>query len=356
MLASYKYLWGMMGEFLEPFGMGFMLVLLLTPVMIIIANKFGILDQPSARKIHHQPVPRLGGLGIIIGFWVVASFHLPLSKQFWAILVGGTIVGLMGVADDIRPLSSRIRLMGQLVASFIVMSSGLMVSFCPKEWWGVLLAGVITIIWILGIVNSVNFADGLDGLATGMVGISTVFFFLIASYLRQVDVALIAAILVGSCVGFLVYNFKPAKIYLGDGGSTFLGFIVACIALYGGWSADGFVVALGVPTIILGVLIFDMIYITVARIKNGSVRSFRQWMDFTGKDHFHHRLLSLGFTEVGAVSLIYLIHVVLGLNVLVLEKLRNPLGVFIMGVQSFLVFLIILLLMRVGRGISEKKV
>jgi UDP-GlcNAc:undecaprenyl-phosphate GlcNAc-1-phosphate transferase len=355
MIASYGHLWGMMTTFLAPFAMSFAAMLVLVPLMIVVSQKYGILDYPSERKIHNIPVPRLGGLGIIIGFWVIALLHLPLPKASWAILVGGTIVGLMGVADDIRPLSSRIRLVGQVIAALIVLSAGLSVSFMPKLWWGQLLAWVITIFWILGIVNAVNFADGLDGLASGMVTISSIFFFLMAIYLRQSDVAMVAIFLAGCCLGFLVFNFKPAKIYLGDGGSTFIGFILACIALYGGWSNDGFVVALGIPVIILGVFIFDMIYITIARIKNGSVRSFQQWLDFTGKDHFHHRLLSLGFTEVGAVFFIYLIHIVLGLNVLVLEKLKNPLAIFIMAVQSVFVFTIILLLMRVGRGISDKK-
>jgi UDP-GlcNAc:undecaprenyl-phosphate GlcNAc-1-phosphate transferase len=355
MIASYEHLWSVMVGFVGPFSAAVIAALILVPLMIVIAHKYRILDFPSERKIHLKPVPRLGGLGIIIGFWVVALMHMPLPVLSWAILLGGTIVGLLGVADDIRPLSSRIRLIGQLVAAVIVLSAGLSVSFMPKLWWGHVMAWTLSILWILGIVNAVNFADGLDGLASGMVGISASFFFLMAIYLRQTDVAFLAITLVGCCAGFLVFNFKPARIYLGDGGSTFLGFILACIALYGGWSSDGFVVAMGIPAIILGVFIFDMIYITIARIKNGSVRTFQQWLDFTGKDHFHHRLLSVGFSEKGAVCFIWLIHFVLGLNMLVLEKLKNPLAIFIMALQSAFVFTIILLLMRVGRGISEKK-
>ena len=174
-------------------------------------------------------------------------------------------------------------------------------------------------------------------------------------YLWQNDVARLAIILSGCCLGFLFYNFKPAKIYLGDGGSTFLGFVLACIALYGGWSENGFIVALGIPTTILGVLIFDMIYITIFRIRRGQVRTFQEWLDYTGKDHFHHRLLSMGFGERAAVVFIYLVCLILGLNVLVLEKLRNPMAVLIVGVHSLLVFVVIFLLMRAGRGIKEKE-
>ncbi|MFH0754308.1 MAG: MraY family glycosyltransferase [Candidatus Omnitrophota bacterium] len=355
MILAYQHLWGLALQFVAPFIMAVVAVVVLTPMMIALARKYGVLDMPNERKIHTKPVPRLGGLAILIGFWVVALFNLPWSKEFSAIIVGGTIIGVMGVMDDVRSLSSRIRLVGQLVASFLVIWAGMIVSFMPKTWWGNLLACIITVLWIVGIVNALNFADGLDGLAAGMTFIASTFFFLIAIYLRQPQVACVAAILAGTCLGFLVWNFKPAKIYLGDGGSTFLGFVLACLALYGGWSHDGFIVALGIPTIILGVLIFDMFYITIARIKNGSVQTFQQWLDFTGKDHFHHRLMSLGFSEVVAVVFIYLVCLVLGLNVLVLEKVHSPLGVAILFVNALFIFTIIFLLMRVGHGLQGSK-
>jgi UDP-GlcNAc:undecaprenyl-phosphate/decaprenyl-phosphate GlcNAc-1-phosphate transferase len=355
MVESYRHLYGNISQFLRPFGACVLLVAMLTPVMIFVARRFNVMDMPSARKIHTAPVPRLGGLAILLGFWIVALFNLPWNKQFTSIIIGGTIVAVMGIMDDVRPLSSRIRLVGQLVASVIVMSSGMIVSFMPKTWWGQAIAILITLLWIIGIVNALNFSDGLDGLAAGITFIAATFFFLIAIYLWQWHVAFLAVLIAGSCLGFLFWNFKPAKIYLGDGGSTFLGFLIACLALYGGWSADGFIVALGIPTMILGVLIFDMVYITIARIKNGQVRTFQEWLDYTGKDHFHHRLMSLGFSEVLAVVFIYLVCLILGINVLVLEKIHNPLGVAILFIHALLVFLAILLLMRVGRELTGDK-
>ncbi|NTV29087.1 MAG: undecaprenyl/decaprenyl-phosphate alpha-N-acetylglucosaminyl 1-phosphate transferase [Candidatus Omnitrophica bacterium] len=355
MIAAYQHLWGTMAGFLQPFLLAIFAVAILTPLMIFIAFRFNILDIPNERKMHTSPVPRLGGLGILLGFWLVALLNLPWTREFTAVLIGGTIIAVMGIVDDIRPLSSRIRLVGQLLASGIVMWSGLIVSFMPRTWWGQAIAVVITLVWILGIVNALNFADGLDGLASGISCISAVFFFLMAVYLRQLDVALVAALTAGCCLGFLIWNFKPAKIYLGDGGSTFLGFLLACIALYGGWSNDGFIVALGIPTVILGVLIFDMIYITIARVKNGKVRTVQQWLDYTAKDHFHHRLMSMGFSDVRAVFFIYLVCIILGLNVLVLEKLRNPLGVSILFIHALLIFVVIFLLMRVGHELRENK-
>jgi UDP-GlcNAc:undecaprenyl-phosphate GlcNAc-1-phosphate transferase len=355
MILAYQHLWGVMLRFVAPFTLSIIAVAVLTPVMIMLAHKYRVLDIPSERKIHTRPVPRLGGAALLIGFWIVALLNLPWNKEFTAIICGGTIISVMGIMDDVKSLSSRIRLIGQLVASFLVIWAGLIVSFMPKTWWGHLIAGIITVLWIVGIVNALNFADGLDGLASGMTFIASAFFFLIAIYLGQPQVACVAAILAGCCLGFLIWNFKPAKIYLGDGGSTFLGFILACLALYGGWSHDGFIVALGIPTIILGVLIFDMFYITIARIKNGSVKTFQEWLDFTGKDHFHHRLMSLGFSEVMAVVFIYIVCLVLGMNVLVLEKVQSPLAVAILFVNALFVFTIIFLLMRVGRGLQGNK-
>jgi UDP-GlcNAc:undecaprenyl-phosphate GlcNAc-1-phosphate transferase len=355
MIEAYSHLWGTMIKFIGPFFFSAFAVVILTPLMIVVARRFNILDVPNERKIHTHPIPRLGGLAILLGFWIVALMNLPWTKEFTAILAGGTIIAVLGIVDDVRSLSSRIRLVGQLVASGIVIWAGLVVSFMPKTWWGQLIAIIITVIWILGIMNALNFADGLDGLASGITFIAAAFFFLIAIYLRQPSVAFGAALLAGSCLGFLFWNFKPAKIYLGDGGSTFLGFILACLALHGGWSDDGVIVALGIPTIILGVLVFDMIYITIARIKNGSVRTFQQWLDFTAKDHFHHRLMSLGFSEVMAVVFIYLVCLILGINVLVLEKIHNPLGVSILFIHALLVFVVIFMLMRVGHAMLGSK-
>ncbi len=251
-------------------------------------------------------------------------------------------------------LSSEVRLIAQLGVSLYVAFSGLMVSFMPDHWWGNLLAIAITVSWIIGIINATNFIDGVDGLATGMAVIAAGFFFLITLHLQQYHVALIAAVLLGCGLGFLIFNFKPAKIILGDGGSTFIGFVLACIALYGGWSSWGPIIALGIPILILGVLIFDVIYITISRIKNGQVRTFKEWLDYHGRDHFHHRLMNIGFKEHEAVLFIYMITVVLGLSALVIEHARISYPVVILLIQASLIFLIISILMLVGREIVEE--
>ncbi len=327
---------------LMPALFAFFLTMVLVPLCMKAARKFHVKDGQ---------VPLLGGIGIFVAFLTVASFHQPWTLQMKAIVAASTIMMVMGTIDDIKPLSSVFRLTGQVLACAIVIAGGLKVSFMPATWWGEVLASLITITWILGIVNATNFVDGVDGLAAGFTVIASIFFFLITFHLHQFSVSLIAAILIGCGLGFLIFNFKPAKIYLGDGGSTFMGFLLACLALYGGWSSWGPITALGIPVLILSVLIFDMIYITISRIKNGHVRNFREWLDYRGTDHFHHRLINLGFKEEEAVIFIYFTATILGLSALVIEHSHKSYPVVLLLIQAAMIFLNITILMLIGRKI-----
>ncbi len=340
--------------FVKVFTTSFFIVLILTPLAEIISRKVKALDMPSERKIHKEPMPLLGGVAIYLGFLSIIFFLNPLSEQMKSILIGGTIIFAIGTIDDIHPISSKVRLFGQLAASLIIISSGLVVSFMPDTPWGYLVGAIITIIWILGIINALNFADGVDGLGTGIAIIAGLFFFLITFHLQGYSLALASAILVGCGCGFLFHNFKPATIYLGDGGSTFFGFLLASFALYGGWSSKGPVIALGIPVLILGVLIFDMCYITMSRIRNGKVTNIKEWLDYTGKDHFHHRLIQLGFSERQTVLFIYFACIISGLSALTLEHTYNWFYVAVLVLQSVLIFIIISLLMIVGRRLKNQ--
>ncbi len=332
-----------------PFLLAMTIVMILTPFIIFIARWTNIIDKTVISQEGKFPTPLLGGIAIYVSFVIVSVLCGPMYPELGSMLVAGTIIFILGTIDDVFPLSSFIRLGGQIIASFIVMSSGLMVSFMPHTPLGITIACLITLLWILGIINSVNFFDGADGLATGITFISSMFFSLITLHLKQYHVCLPSVILCGCCAGFFIFNFKPAKIYLGDGGSTFLGFILACLALYGGWSDRHPVVALGIPTLILGVLIFDMVYITISRISTGKVKTFREWLDYTGRDHFHHRLMDLGFTERNAVLFIFITCLTLGLGALQLEKAQTSYPVVIQIIQAVFIFFVITLLMLTGR-------
>jgi UDP-GlcNAc:undecaprenyl-phosphate GlcNAc-1-phosphate transferase len=337
-----------LNEYFVPAFFSFLLVLILIPICMKTARKLGIQDAKS-EKNKFSPVPLLGGVGVFIAFLIVMSFYEPWTSQMKAIVIASSIIVIVGTIDDIKSLASIVRLFAQILAGSIVIMAGLKVSFFPHTWWGEILAVITTMTWILGIVNATNFADGADGLATGFTVISSFFFFLIALHLDAFDIALISSIVIGAGLGFLIFNFKPAKVYLGDGGSTFLGFLLACLSLYGGWSKWNGFIAVGIPVLILSVLIFDMIYITVSRIKNGHVHNFKQWLDYRGQDHFHHRLMHLGFKEEAAVVFIYATSIIMGLSALVIAHAKVSFPVTVLAIQAVMIFINIVILMLIGR-------
>ena len=198
----------------------------------------------------------------------------------------------------------------------------MVITFLPDGLWGDVGEWLLTAFWIIGITNAFNFLDGMDGLATGTGCIAAIFFGLVALQNNHDFMVYLALPLVGSCLSFLPYNFrfrKPAAIFMGDAGSTFLGFMLASLAVLGDW-AGNHAVRLIVPVLILGVPIFDMSFTTFMRIKNGQVRTFREWVEFTGRDHIHHRLEDLRIGRIGAVLVIYCVTIWLGLSALALKN------------------------------------
>jgi UDP-GlcNAc:undecaprenyl-phosphate GlcNAc-1-phosphate transferase len=198
----------------------------------------------------------------------------------------------------------------------------------------------------VGITNAFNFLDGLDGLATGLVIISSLVFFIIALQTNQSYLGYLTVVLAGSALGFYPYNFHPARIFLGDSGSQFLGFCLASFAVMGKWSQHNVSVCLIVPVLVLGVFIFDITYISAARIIQGKITNLRTWIEYVGKDHLHHRLLNLGFTQLQTIFLIYLISLCLGLGAI---AITGVLGHFILVLQAFAIFTILTVLMNIKK-------
>jgi len=349
LINEYRHLLGKLLYFAKIALLSVGTATIITPGMKYFAKKFGIFDKNNKEGVKANSVPLLGGAAVFFSVLLVLSLFQPWTKELKTILLAGSLIFIIGTIDDIRRLSSSVRLLGQVIAVTILFSGGLTISFFSPLLSGKVLAYFFTLLWVIGITNAMNFLDGADGLASGIAAISSFFFFLIPLHLGQNKVCFLAIVVAGCCVGFLFHNFKPAKIYLGDGGSTFLGFMLASIALYGKWSAKGYAVALGVPLLILGVLVFDMIYITISRVKNNQVHSLREWLDYTGHDHFHHRLMNLGFKEEHAVMFIYIINFILGISALALEKSQLPYVVVILSFQAGLFFISIIMLMLVGR-------
>lgn len=313
-----------------------------TPIVHWLAHKTGAVDIPKGRKAHDMPTALLGGVAVFIAFAVTVLYNFSFSEELKGVVLGGMLIFAVGLVDDLREIPASLKLVAQLVAVAILIHHGVVISFLPDHLWGNAGEWALTAFWIIGITNAINFLDGMDGLAAGICGIISIFFALVALQNHQDYMVYLAVPLVGACLGFLPYNFRvfrSASIFLGDAGSTFLGFTVAALGVMGEWAGDHGV-RLIVPVLILGVPIFDMTFTTFMRVKSGEVRSFRQWIDYTGRDHIHHRLAGLRIGNRNAVLVIYVVTVWLGLSALALEN-STGLNALLQVSQSVIVFLLL---------------
>ncbi len=330
-------------------------VFLLAPASAWLAVRIGAMDQPSERKVHTLPVPRIGGLAVYLAFMVAVLRNQQFSREVWGILLGGTIIFVLGFFDDWKGLSARTRLFWQCVAALTVTFFGLHLSFPLKMPFGLALSTAFSVVWLVGIVNAFNFMDGIDGLAASMGAVCALLFLGIGWNSSQFPLSFISAALAGACAGFLRINWRPARVFLGDSGSTFIGFILGCLALYGSWATGDPAVSFSTPLLVLGIPIFDIIYTTVSRVRNGQVASVREWLEYTGKDHFHHRLMKLGLGVEQTVGFIVLLNVCLGLGAWTIRHTVSTLGTWLLLGQSVLIFLIVVVLMLLGREITPEK-
>ena len=350
-----SYFFNSLGRWLYVLIFSFSVSYILTPVARKIASKFGILDfveDAGGRKIHEQNTPLLGGLAVIIAFISALLANMILDKEYLILLAGGVVIALVSLIDDWKGLSARLKLLVQVIVVFVLIYEGIVLHLFPvKTSWGYLLNCVFTVFWIVGITNAMNFADGMDGLATGLGAIIALFMGIVAFQSNQPLMGWVAIAMLGSCIGFLPYNFKltrPASIFLGDTGSIFLGFILSVLAIKGNWSNNNPIVSFAAPVLIFWVLIFDMTYITAERILTGKVRNFRDWIDYVGKDHMHHRFYAILGDRRKVVLFVYLISATLGISAIALRNARIVDGILLV-VQAFLITIIISILEYSGR-------
>jgi len=323
---------------LMSFGIGYVCA----PLVCLVAYRVGAVDIPHGRKAHQQPTALLGGVVIYLSFAITILRNFGFSEEMKGVALAGTLIFLVGLVDDLKELSARLKLALQLVGVAILIKYGVVISFFPPGLWGDLGEWLLTALWVVGITNAINFLDGMDGLAAGTCAINAFFFSLVALQNGQTYMMYLALPMLGSCLSFLPYNFRPrqpALVFLGDAGSTFLGFMMAALGIMGDWAGDD-LVKLIVPVLILGVPIFDMSFTTFMRLKNGQVRSFRQWLEYAGRDHIHHRLEDLRIGRTGAVLVIYAVTVWLGLSALVLKNATGLNALLQVG-QSAIVFLLL---------------
>jgi UDP-GlcNAc:undecaprenyl-phosphate GlcNAc-1-phosphate transferase len=287
---------------------------LATPLVKRLAHRYGVLDAPSSRKIHANPVPLLGGAAIYASVIAGLAFfgHFQYVIQTASILIGATLMSMFGVWDDKWGMRPLVKLFGQVLAASILYFSGVQIAFLHND----VLNYIATVGWTVTITNALNLMDNMDGLAGGVAAVASVFFFLIATLTQQTLIAPLAAVLVGACAGFLYYNLNPATIFMGDTGSLFLGFMLAAVGIKLKFPASiaGDIVTWMVPVLVLGVPLFDTTLVTLSRIRRGIPISRG------GKDHFSHRLVALGLTKREAVLVLYLIQCALGVAALVVMQ------------------------------------
>lgn len=321
----------------------------LTPIMIRLARFLEVLDLPATRKLHAEPTPLLGGLAIYTAFWVSILANSILDNQVVAIMVGASILVVVGILDDVRGVPAGVKLLAQLIAVAVVINAGVVLTLFPRSVVSSAANAALTMVWLMGITNAMNFFDGMDGLATGLSIITAGFLGFFAALTFQPFMGWLAAAIVGGCLGFLPFNLRPkrpAAIFLGDAGSTFLGFVLAALAVKGEWAEDNFI-DVAAPVLIFWIFIFDMTHITVARIATGKVRSFREWIAYVGKDHLHHRLEALLGSRTKAVFLIFLLSVSMGLAAMALWKARLLEAVLLI-LQAAIIVVIVSILEHAG--------
>ncbi|MBN1234133.1 MAG: undecaprenyl/decaprenyl-phosphate alpha-N-acetylglucosaminyl 1-phosphate transferase [Candidatus Coatesbacteria bacterium] len=333
-----------------PALISFVIALILTPLMRIIAMKLKIMDIPNSRKVHKDPKPYLGGVAIFVAFNVTLVLALlygtPLihrTREIIAIMSGGSIIFIVGLYDDIKGVAPKIKLLWQIIAAFvagiILMMSGVQMNlFAPGGLD--LLSGTITLIWIVGITNSFNLLDNMDGLTAGLGVICSFFLFQVAFQREEILLIFLPLAVLGSSLGFWFYNKNPARIFMGDCGALFIGFNLAVFSLMGIYNYEGLTryIAILTPILILSIPIFDTISVIIIRLKR------RVSIFHADTNHISHRLVYIGMSHRNAVYLIYMISVTMGIIGLFLPKL-SPSEAILLLLHAFLVYLLIVILM-----------
>jgi len=317
-----------------------------TPVIKLLAHRIGAIDVPKdSRRVHKSPIPRLGGLAIFVGFIISVLFMAEIDVQIRGMLIGAVIIVILGVLDDIFTLKAYIKFLVQIIAALVAVYHEVVIEifsnpFIFGEMGGAefvylgALSIPITVIWIVGITNSVNLIDGLDGLAVGVSTISAVVMLTIALMVSYPNVAIIMAALAGACLGFLPYNFNPAKIFMGDTGALLLGYLLATVSIIGLFKFYA-VVSVAAPLLVLAVPLFDTSFAFLRRL-------FRGQNPMTpDRGHFHHRLIDMGLSQKQAVAVLYAVSGLLGLFAVVIttsDKMRALILLIAVLIAAVIVF------------------
>ncbi len=302
------------------------LSIILTLLVKKLARSLKVMDRPDQqRKLHPQPTPLLGGVAIFLSFWAVVLFLIfnpvygleKITSQLLVALISSSIIMFIGIADDLRPLSAKLRLMFVAIAVFICVIYFPWLTKITNPFGGYIelgqtIGGILVFFWLMGTTYTVKILDGLDGLATGVVAIGAFIILLLTSVTKfyQPNVSLVAGVFLAACLGFLMFNFYPAKIFLGESGSMFIGFMLGILAIIGGGK-------LATALLVMAIPILDIIRVVYKRIRRGQPI-------FKGdREHLHFRLLDSGFSHRRAVLVLYFLAFVFGVTALFLQSMQK---------------------------------
>lgn len=315
---------------------------LFTPLAKYTAKKIGAIDVPKDdRRVHNVPIPRLGGLAIYLASMISILIFLPVDKSIVSIMIGGTIIVITGIIDDVKPMSARWKLFFQILSAAVLILGDIRIEFFGNPFVknGIINLGIlsipVTIFWVVGITNTLNLIDGLDGLSAGVGAIAAVSLFFVAASIQYIDtsiVMILCAIIAGSAFGFLPHNFNPAKIFMGDTGALFLGYMLSVVAMEGVMKSVA-TITIVVPILALGLPIFDTTFAIFRRLIN------KRPISEADKGHVHHRLLDKGLSQKQAVLVLYMVSAVFGSAAILLAGIKPEYGLIVTAVVLTIVFL-----------------
>lgn len=327
----------------------FVVAALAMPVAITLLRRFGVIDHVTGHKIHDQPVPRGGGVVIFLAFAIGVLMPNYRDNPMKGVMLGSGVCLLVGAIDDWRGgVPAVLKFLTLVLVTYIMSQFGVQLRIFNFYWLDLLL----TILWVVGVTSAFNGIDNMDGLAGGVATIVSTMYLIIALqafFAAGTETSLswfglLAAGLIGSNFGFLIYNFKPARIFMGDAGSFFLGFTLAALGVMGEWSQNR-VVSVSIPVLILGVPIFDFTYILIARILRGETKSIREVIEHCAPDHLSHRLVWIGFSQRKSVLFIYLISLAMGVSGVLLRNSTSYFDTVLAFVQGLAIVVIVIVLM-----------
>jgi len=311
-----------------------------------LAVRLGVMDIPGGRKDHEAPTPLLGGLAVFCSFVLALFINGIITPILITVISASTLILSVGILEDRFGVKEWVRLLAQAAAFVMVAMAGVHLRLFHPTPVGQALNYLLSFLWIVGITNAMNFIDGMDGLCAGISLAISFFLGAIAFLTDQPELGWLSVTLFGAVAGFFPFNFsfrRRAQVFLGDAGSSFLGFVLACLALIGEWSDNDPLVSFSTPLLIFGILIYDMAYTNISRIVTGKVKGIRELLAFTGHDHFHHRINGILASKNLTVVFLVLVNIVFGLGALALRDAQFFTAMVLLA-QALAVFLMISLM------------